>query len=65
MILSNVCTKINCYDSNKELIKLFQKNRSFKKLFANRCDKICIVSSLENDYVNDNLFMRINIAAIL
>ena len=62
MTLSNVCTKINCYDSNKELIKL---NRSFKKLFANRCDKICTVSSLENDYVNDKLFMRINIAAIL
>ena len=60
MTLSNVCTKINCYDSNKELI-----NRSFENLFANRCDKICTVSSLENDYVNDKLFMRINIAAIL
>ena len=64
MTLSNVCTKINCYDSNKELNKLFQKWLA-KKHFANRCDKICIVSSLENDYVNDKLFMRINIAAIL
>lgn len=40
-------------------------NRSFKNLFANRRDKISTVSSLENDYVNDKLFMRINIAAIL
>ena len=45
--------------------KFAKSNRSFKKLFANRCDKICTLSSLENDYVNDKLFMRINIAAIL